>query len=49
MDLHEALRIPQEVDPSSALFRRCCEILDGSLEVPPAIPKATAPAEFLSS
>lgn len=50
MDLKDVLRILQEVDPSSALFRRCREILNGSLEVEPPIPKAArrGEAKFLT-
>jgi hypothetical protein len=35
------LRILETVDPSSALFRRSREVLDGSLEAGPRIPPAT--------
>jgi hypothetical protein len=44
-DLNAALRILQEVDPSSALYRRTRELLDESVEVQPEIPKATARGE----
>jgi hypothetical protein len=40
VDLRDVLRMLQEVDPSSALFRRCRELLDGKLEIGPPIPKA---------
>jgi hypothetical protein len=45
MDLKDVLRILQEVDPSSALFGRCREILEGSLEIGPSIPKAAPHGE----
>src|SRR5271165_1424755 len=42
LDPKKILRVLQEIDPSSALFRRCREVLDGALELDPPIPKATA-------
>ena len=41
----EVLQLLQEIDPSSALFRRCRELLAGSLEVEPPIPKGTPRGE----
>ena len=42
VDLNAALRILEEVDPSSALYRRTRKILDDSLEAEPPVPKPTA-------
>ena len=38
LDPQEALRILPEVDPASALFRRCVEALEGRLEMRPPLP-----------
>ena len=45
VDLQDVLRMLQEVDPSSALFRRCRELLEGKLEIGPLIPKAAPRGE----
>lgn len=45
LDPKDMLQILQEVDPSSALFERCREKLNGFLEADPQIPKATTQKE----
>src|SRR5580658_2664386 len=41
LDLRQVLHLLQQADPSSALFRRSRELLDGQLEIEPSIPKTT--------
>lgn len=41
LDAVQALKIIQEVEPSSALFERCRKLLDGNIEIESSIPKAT--------
>lgn len=43
LELKQVLHLLQELDPSSALFRRSRQLLDGKLEIQPSIPKATPP------
>jgi hypothetical protein len=45
LDARDALKIIEEVDPSSALFQRCRKLLDGKLEVGSSIPQATVSKE----
>lgn len=45
LELKQVFNLLQIADPSSALFRRSRELLEGKLEIEPPIPKATPPQE----